>query len=144
MFWFKFLFNQSRWMWTLASPSLDVCLYWCRQENARGDCREAVDFTWHLCKEESGGWMTGGGMYIPLWPWGITTVWLTVALILSTVTGKRSVPHWGGCTLAGLLFTATVSGLSKQLQILSNLLAVLISYILLSFRLICFPGCASS
>lgn len=32
------------------------------------DCREAMDVSWHLYEEESGGWMTGEGMYIPLWP----------------------------------------------------------------------------
>lgn len=66
------------------------------------------------------------------------------ALALPTVAGKHLGPLWGGCALAGLLFTATLSGPRKQLQSASRLSAILVSYFFLSFALMGFPGCASS
>lgn len=69
--------------------------------------------------------------------WQPAALALPEAPISTWNTSKEDV-HYAGC-----LFAAFLSGLSKQMQSLSPLSAILIHYVFLSFALMGFPGCAS-
>lgn len=104
--------------------------------------REATDVIWHLCKEESKG---VNRRWRDMYP--------SVAIrnCMATSSSCASLSHWqmlgtqkGRHAFASLLFAATLSGLNKQFQSLSHLSSALVSYLLLFFAVMGFPGCASS